>query len=250
MARAVFNRIRSALRYLARAAPPHAWRLSRSTCPNCAGTWFLSLRHDAFMTRCLRCHANATNLSLIPVIQSHQGSHRTDCAWEMSTYGATLDYLRRNVAHVHCSEYFVHAAPGAFVDGIMNQDVQNLAFADDSLDLITSNQVFEHVPDDLRGYRECFRVLRAGGALIFTIPLHDIPATQQLATLRDRNIEFLTAPEFHDSRLQGPRSAPCFWRHSFHDVAARVATADFTVELVEVRITSIASTWVVYALKA
>jgi ubiquinone/menaquinone biosynthesis C-methylase UbiE len=48
---------------------------------------------------------------------------------------------------------------GERINGIFNQDVQHLTFSDASFDVVTSNQVFEHVPDDIKGYAECLRVL-------------------------------------------------------------------------------------------
>jgi SAM-dependent methyltransferase len=203
------------------------------------------------MTRCLACHANVTNLSLIPVIEQHRARHAIHSAWEMSTYGATLKHLRWVVPLVHSSEYFPDATPGAYVDGTLNQDVQNLTFADASLDLITSNQVFEHVQDDLQGFRECHRVLRPAGALIFSIPLYDLPATEQLARVEDGVLRHLAAPEYHDSRHGGIGSALCYWRHSFHDIAARVASVGFNARLVEIRFPAALkqATFVVYALK-
>jgi SAM-dependent methyltransferase len=246
-----FNRTRSALHYLAGADPFYRWKLSRSRCPNCGGNLFLSLRPDAFMTRCLSCRANVTNLSLIPVIRTHDRKHKIRTAWEMSTYGATLDYLRRNVSQVYASEYFEHAAPGALVGGVLNQDVQRLSFADASLDLITSNQVFEHVQDDQQGFRECHRVLKPGGALIFSVPLYALPATQQLARIKDGNVEHLVPPEYHDSRIAGPGSVLCFWRHSLHDIVPRVSQTGFVTRLVEIRFPASLkeSTFVVYAVK-
>ena len=248
----ILNRLRSALRYFNHADPIYRWRLSRACCPNCEGQWFLSLRPDAFMTRCLSCGANVTNLSLIPVIQMHRRLRRIDTAWEMSTYGATLAYLRRTVREVHASEYFPGEAPGARIGGVMNQDVQQLSFADESLDLITSNQVFEHVADDRQGFRECFRVLRPGGALIFSVPLYDTEETEQLAAVQHGELVYFKPREFHDSRRDGPGSALCFWRHSFNDIAARVAEAGFVTRLIAVRLPPALkeATYVVYARKS
>lgn len=144
-------------------------------------------------------------------------------------------------------------APGVLVDGVMNQDVQNTSFVDDSLDLVTSNQVFEHVEDDLRGFGECHRILKPGGALICSFPLYDLPATQQLARLQNGQVEHLAPPEYHDSRRGGPGSALCFWRHSFHDIIERVDSVGFASKLVHVHVRLPADardpTLVVYALK-
>jgi len=50
--------------------------------------------------------------------------------------------------------------------------VTALPFADDSIDIISSNSLFEHVayPHDI--IRESFRVLRPGGVMITTVPFH------------------------------------------------------------------------------
>lgn len=191
------------------------------------------------MTRCLRCAANITNVSLIPIIKAHfRNDFSGKVAYELSTYGSTLQWLTRNFTRVITSEFIPGHANGALVDGVLNQDVQELTLFDSSIDVLSSNQVFEHVPDDIKGYRECHRVLRPGGAMVFSVPLYDTASTQQVATLRDGVIAFLGEPEFHDSRIGGALSAPVFWRHSRRDIIDRVRRVGFkSVELVDVSIT-------------
>ena len=50
-------------------------------------------------------------------------------------------------------------------------DMQRLAFADETFDLIVHSDTLEHVPDPTQGLRECWRVLRTGGVLVMTIPI-------------------------------------------------------------------------------
>jgi SAM-dependent methyltransferase len=188
------------------------------------------------MIRLISCLANGNNLSLIQLINKQQKSHPVREAWEMSTYGATLSFLKKHVEHVYESEYIEGKMSGEIVDGILNQDVQDTSFSDSSLDLITSNQVFEHVPDDRKGYVECFRVLRPGGALLFTVPLYDIPATEKLAEIRDGELIYFTKPEYHDSRATGPQSILTFWHHSLNDIAERVSSVGFDVTVEDVLI--------------
>ena len=212
----------------------YRWRIYKSECPGCGGGRFLSLQQNDLMTRCMSCWATAMNLSLIPVVQGHSKKHKIDSAWEMSTYGATLTYLRKEIPVVHQSEYFIGVPSGQLVNGVMCQDVQQLSFVDESIDVITSNQVFEHVADDIQGFAECYRVLRHGGALVLGIPLHDIPVSRQLAELRDGKLVFFGTPEYHGSRTTGPYSVPTFWHHSIHDICDRISTVGFTVEIKEV----------------
>jgi SAM-dependent methyltransferase len=205
------------------------------------------------MTRCLRCAANVTNIALIPVIKAHFRNNYLDrVAYELSTYGSTLKWLVRNFANVVTSEFIPGHANGELVKGVLNQDVQALTFADSSLDVVSSNQVFEHVPNDIKGYEECHRVLKPGGAMIFSVPLYDNPFTQQVATITNGQMVFVGEPEFHDSRIGGPQSAAVFWRHSRFDVIDRVKRAGFrSVELIDVLVTRVQKNpaKVVYAVK-
>ncbi len=47
-----------------------------------------------------------------------------------------------------------------------------LPFADGSFDLVVACDVIEHVEDDSRAFAELSRVLKEGGRLIFSVPLH------------------------------------------------------------------------------
>jgi SAM-dependent methyltransferase len=118
-------------------------------------------------------------------------------------------------------------------------------------DLITSNQVFEHVPDDMKGFRECYRVLRNGGALIFSVPFTPIPATEKLADIVDGRIVYYREPEYHDSRSSGPKSVLTFWYFSANDICERLSRAGFHAEIVDVMIAPSQKlpTHIVYAIK-
>ncbi len=86
--------------------------------------------------------------------------------------------------HLVGSEYLGHQYRGGdIVEGIRHEDVENLSFADGSLDLIVSNDVFEHVPNPPKAFRECSRVLRVGGEMLATIPFH---AEQDVSVVRSK----------------------------------------------------------------
>lgn len=86
--------------------------------------------------------------------------------------GAVHDQLM-SMRRYEASEYLgPEHEPGAVVDGRQHQDLQRLSFGDESLDLVLSSDVLEHVPDPYRAHREILRVLRPGGHHVFTVPFH------------------------------------------------------------------------------
>jgi SAM-dependent methyltransferase len=222
-----FNRLSGALTYLKGSDPIYRWSIESATCPLCGPVFFLALAKDPFGVRCLHCKASVTNLAVAEAArQSVPDLRRTD-AYEMSTYGSTYEFLKHHCRMVESSEYLPGAKPGELVQGIRHEDAQNLSFDDGSFDLVTSNHVFEHVPDVVKCFEECGRVLRPGGILLFTVPLYDAAETQHVATQEGGAVRWLSQPEYHSSRATGPNSVPVFWRFSVHDILHRTELGHF-----------------------
>jgi len=77
-------------------------------------------------------------------------------------------------------------------------DLQNLAFADETFDVIITSDVFEHVREDLKGYQEVYRTLKKGGTFVLTVPYdHQREKTiVRVAVEGDKDI-FLMEPRYH-----------------------------------------------------
>ncbi|HTQ96950.1 MAG TPA: methyltransferase domain-containing protein [Candidatus Acidoferrum sp.] len=233
----MFARFQGALSYVRGCEPIYRWKIVTGRCPICGPTYFAVLKPDPFTTRCIKCRATVTNLSIISAIEKTIGSARGKTAFEMSSYGATWRYLRDTCAEFHFSEYFPGHKSGEWINGIRNEDATHLSFENETFDVITSNQVFEHIFEDRKAYQECFRTLKDDGSLLFTVPMHNTPRTEQVARLKNEQIEWLSAPEFHSSRTTGPNSVPVFWRYSLNDIVERVSSAGFSkVSIVDVMI--------------
>jgi len=155
---------------------------------------------------------------------------RTAAVYELSSRGALCRYLRRRFARVTVSELWDDVAPGTFRNGVQCQDVQRLTHPDGSFDLVTSTEVFEHVPDDRRAFAEVHRVLRPGGRLVFTVPLMDAGPTLERAELRYGRIVHLVTPEYHGDRLRGRRSVLAFRTYG-PDIVDRLCAAGFDARL-------------------
>ncbi len=80
-------------------------------------------------------------------------------------------WLRRQLGYeqVICSEY-LEDAEASFSD-IPHQDLCELTFSSNSLDLVLCNELFEHVRFLDQAFSEIARVLRPGGRLVATCPM-------------------------------------------------------------------------------
>jgi ubiquinone/menaquinone biosynthesis C-methylase UbiE len=67
--------------------------------------------------------------------------------------------------------FFPNIPLGSFQNGFRCEDLENLTFEDQSIDLHITQDVFEHVFDPGKAFREIARTLMPGGAQIFTAPL-------------------------------------------------------------------------------
>ena len=101
------------------------------------------------------------------------------------------------------SEYLGHNYnSGAVIKGIRHEDVENLSFADGQLDLIVSNEVFEHVPNPRKAFAECFRALKIGGIMLATIPFwSDKNKSIVRAKLVKGHVENILPQVFHGNPL-------------------------------------------------
>lgn len=86
----------------------------------------------------------------------------------------------------------------SLTDARRHEDLQRLSFANDSIDLVLSSDVLEHMPDPYQAHREIFRVLKPGGRHIFTVPFDAHSALDDArARLVDGEIQYLAEKHFH-----------------------------------------------------
>jgi len=91
--------------------------------------------------------------------------------------------------------------------GIRHEDVTKLSFLDASLDMIVSNDVFEHVPNPEMAFRECARVLRPGGQMLATIPFHSNSDTSTVRAVPEKmGIHYILPATYHGNPVSADGS--------------------------------------------
>jgi SAM-dependent methyltransferase len=208
-----------------------SWRELRATSAYCAICQtrrpFVKLRDNEIAVRCVGCRASAVSLSIASVLSKIAPDLAAMDAYELSSRGPLYRYLKTRAKTLTVSEYFDDVEIGQFRNGIQCQDVQRLTYADASFDICTSTEVFEHVPEDRKAFREMFRVLRAEGLLIFTVPLRSERQTLERAVVTPTGeVRHLLPPEYHGDPLSSGRILA--YRTYGQDITERLRDAGFT----------------------
>ncbi len=102
------------------------------------------------------------------------------------------------------SEYREDAPKGAIVDGVLNQDLQALTFADASFDIVLTSDVLEHVANLDLALDEISRVLKPGGLHVFAVPSDPaLPQTVERAHVVAGGVEHLRPAVYHGDSIRG-----------------------------------------------
>lgn len=197
---------------------------------NLCGFPVLRIYAGYFGTRCLNCRSTMISRAAGRVIDSI-GFSSAAVVYELSSRGALFRFLRKKFRNLYFSEYYDDVVPGLMKKAVVCQDVQHLLLGDKIFDMVTSTEVFEHVPDDMPGFREIYRVLKSGGYFIFTVPMSENLKTIERCFLQsDGSIIHKLVPEYHGDRIRGQNKVLVF-RNYGQDIIARLNNCGFRAEI-------------------
>jgi len=96
---------------------------------------------------------------------------------------------------------------GGYRDGIRCEDLEQSTFDDETFDIFVTQDVLEHVFDPAVVLSDILRVLRPGGAHVFTTPKHrHLANSRRRATRRGEEVVHLLDPEYHGNPIGDGRS--------------------------------------------
>jgi SAM-dependent methyltransferase len=130
--------------------------------------------------------------------------------WEQSTIHESSpanDFISRYCQRYSCSFFYEGVTPGSEHLGNRCENLEALTFTDEAFDLFVTQDVLEHVFRPDRAVKEIMRVLKPGGAHVFTAPKHKgLRSTVQRARLDSGTIVHVLEPRYHGNPIGDGRA--------------------------------------------
>jgi len=116
---------------------------------------------------------------------------------ESSPGGPSSSAISRRCPRYTCSFFLDGVPEGAQHGGKTCQNLEHLTFPDASFDLFITQDVMEHVMNPPAAFAEIARVLKPGGAHMFTVPYWPNRTTKVRARPGADGIDYLDEPQYH-----------------------------------------------------
>jgi len=120
-------------------------------------------------TVCTTCGSNVRSIALADALLRWTRATMTLKEWVGTPAARRCDLLEINEAGT--LNGMLSLLPRRRLVRYPEYDMMALPIASRSFDVVIHSDTLEHVPDAIRGLRECRRVLRQGGACLFTVPV-------------------------------------------------------------------------------
>ncbi len=150
---------------------------------------------------CPHCRLNNRMRAAIHLFQVLQAPEPSANLYLTEQASALFAWMATRYPTAQGSEFLGATLPFGEADtrGIRNETLTGLSFESASFDHVLSFDVLEHIPDFLAGFAECLRVLRPGGALLFTVPFNPAQEKNLVRAVVDASgeITYLQPPEYH-----------------------------------------------------
>jgi SAM-dependent methyltransferase len=184
---------------------------SEGYCSTCNKTSFFVAKNawlrDHFL--CSKCGSIPRERALMQVVEQFFPNWKDLIIHETSpgNRGASVRFSQECKAYIP-SQFFQDQKLGSLHNGIRCENLEELAFGDESIDLHISQDVMEHIFHPAKAFQEIARTLKPGGAHIFTVPLvNKMKASKLRAKMADDgSIEHIEKPIYHGNPIDSQGS--------------------------------------------
>jgi len=117
------------------------------------------------------------------------------------------ELIARYCSSYSSSQYLPGVQQGTVCNGVRCENLEALTFEDETFDIFITQDVFEHIFNPELAAREISRVLKPGGAHVFTAPKHKgLGKSYARARMLDGQIEYLKEEAYHGNPVGDGRA--------------------------------------------
>lgn len=162
--------------------------VAKEICPICGKAAHFIIKDSATLLRDAICEfcgvslrtADLSNQLIFLLTEKKSYNTLADClndyskirVLNLASFGKIHEFML-NLPGYSFGEFFDGVKSGDFKNGIQCIDLQDIPFEDNTFDFVITEDVFEHVVNYEKAFKEIKRVLKPKGRHVFTIPLHE-----------------------------------------------------------------------------
>lgn len=146
--------------------------------------------------------------------------------------------LKRECRNYSSSQFFSNVTPGS-VDistGFRCENLESLTFPDNSFDILVTQDVMEHIFDYEKAFKEIARVLKPGGAHIFTVPIINKGKPSECWASRSERGEIVYhhEPEYHGNPVDAKGAlVTMHWGYDIASYITETAKTPTTIIMID-----------------
>jgi SAM-dependent methyltransferase len=197
---------------------------NQGNCPICEHEVEFYSDHEWFRDhyKCSGCGSIPRERALMAAIDLFYPQWRSLRVYESSPCGRGVSVkLQLECADYVASHFYPDFPRGTtHPHGFRCEDLESLSFADESFDLVITQDVMEHVLNPALAFAQIARTLKTDGAHLFTVPLLNKSRPSQARAKRseDGSTIYLCSPEYHGNPIDPQGSLVCMdWGYDICD---------------------------------
>jgi len=210
-------------------------------CPLCEKEVTFSSEQKWFRDHllCSSCGSIPRERALMHIIKMYYPNYRELTIHESSPGNrGTSPKLRNECPNYSGSHFYSDMKIGEYhpVQKYQNQNLEKLTFDDESFDLFITQDVMEHIFNPEKAFREIARVLKPGGAHIFTVPIINKGKQSECWASLDDNGKIVHhhEPEYHGNPIDKKGSlVTMHWGYDLTDFIQQKAQTPTTIVMID-----------------
>lgn len=183
---------------------------------------------------CTNCKSIPRERALMLTIEKYFPNWKDLDIHESSPGGRGVSMkLKKKCRRYTSSQFYPKQPLGKNINYNRNENLEIMTFKDKSFDIFITQDVFEHIYNPEKAFKEIARVLKEGGCHIFTVPLVNKHNPSEVWAIKGKNCEpvFLKEPEYHINPIN-PLGSPVtmHWGYDIINYIKEVSSLDTTIE--------------------